>query len=80
MLSSVTEVSDFYAVYKILITGRYYPYLCFFCIADVEIIFKVWESHSLGAIPQLSIQLTKRDVFSQPLGTDGLEIIDTDHQ
>ena len=43
----------------------------------MEIIYKVRKSHSLRAIPQLSIQLTKLDVLLQPPGTYGVETLDT---
>lgn len=40
-------------------------------------VLQEWKSRSLRAIPQLSIQLTKLDVFSQPPGTYGAERLDT---
>lgn len=53
-LLPVTELSPFYVISIKLIIGRYYACIIF-CTAGVEIIYKVRESHSLRAIPQLSI-------------------------
>lgn len=44
----------------------------------MEIIYKVRESHSLRAIPQLNIQLTKLNVFLQPPGTCGVKTKDNE--